>query len=75
MKTPKTYDTLVGLIEQFRKGYGSCMTALDYYIDYCDSKKIHIIPDEFCKMVVGGTDDELYDWLTINVKNAVSYYD
>ena len=75
MKTPKTYATLVGLIEQFRKGYGKFLTALDYYIDYCDSRKIYELPDEFSKVVASGTDEELEERMRINVENAVSYYD
>lgn len=69
------YITLVELIGQFRKGLGKFLTAFDYYYDYCETRKIHMLADEFCTVVANGTDDELYDWLTINVMNAVSYYD
>ena len=75
MKRQTNYATLVGLIEQFRKGYGKFLTALDYYIDYCDSRKIYELPDEFSKVVANGTDEELEKRMQTNVENAISYYD
>ena len=75
MKTPKTYATLVGLIEQFRKGYGKFLTAFDYYIDYCENRKIYDLPDDFTKVVVNGTDEELEKRMQTYVENAISYYD
>lgn len=77
MKTVRqtNYITLVSLIGQFRKGYGKFITAFDYYLDYCENRKIYSIPDEFSKVVANGTDGELDKWLRINVENATSYYD
>lgn len=77
MKTVRqtNYITLVSLIEQYRKGYGKFLTALDYYIDFCENRKIYELPDEFSKVVAGGTDEELEERMRINVENAISYYD
>lgn len=75
MKTPKNYATLVGLIEQYRKGLWKFLTALDYYIEFCDRRKIYDLPDEFTKVVVNGTDEELEKRMMTNVENAISYYD
>lgn len=36
MKRQTNYFTLVSLIGQYRRGMGKFLTALDYYIDYCD---------------------------------------
>lgn len=75
MKRQTNYTTLVWLIEQYRKGYGKFLTALDYYIDFCDNRKIYDLPDEFTKVVVNGTDEELEKRMQTNVENAISYYD
>lgn len=77
MKTVRqtNYITLVSLIGQYRKGLGKFLTALDYYIDFCNNRKIYELPDEFTKVVVNGTDEELGERMRINVENAVSYYD
>lgn len=77
MKTVRqtNYITLVSLIEQYRKGYGKFLTALDYYIDFCNNRKIYDIPDEFTKVVVNGTDEELEKRMQTYVENAISYYD
>lgn len=75
MKRQTNYATLVWLIEQYRKGLGKFLTALDYYIDYCENRKIYEFEKEFTKVVVNGTDEELEERMRINVENAVSYYD
>lgn len=75
MKKKNNYATLVWLIEQYRKGLGKFLTALDYYIDFCENRKIYDLPDEFTKVVVNGTDEELEERMRINVENAISYYD
>lgn len=75
MKRQTSYATLVWLIEQYRKGVGKFLTAFDYYIDFCENRKIYDLPDEFTKVVVNGTDEELEERMRINVENAVSYYD
>lgn len=75
MKRQTNYATLVWLIEQYRKGLGKFLTALDYYIDYCENRKIYELEKEFTKVVVNGTDEELEERMRINVENAVSYYD
>lgn len=75
MKRKTDYATLVGLIEQYRKGYGKFLTALDYYTDFCDNRKIHDLPDEFTNVVVNGTDTQLENRMKIFVENAISYYD
>ena len=77
MKTVKqtNYITLVSLIEQYRKGLGKFLTAFDYYIDFCENRKIYDLPDEFTKVVVNGTDEELEKRMQTNVENAISYYD
>ena len=69
------YITLVSLIEQYRKGLGKFLTAFDYYIDFCENRKIYDLPDEFTKVVVNGTDEELEKRMQTNVENAISYYD
>ena len=77
MKTVRqtNYITLVSLIEQYRKGLGKFLTAFDYYIDFCENRKIYDLPDEFTKVVVNGTDEELEKRMQTNVENAISYYD
>lgn len=75
MKRETDYTTLVWLIEQYRKGVGKFLTVLDYYIDFCDNRKIYELPDEFSKVVASGTDEELEERMRINVENAISYYD
>jgi len=75
MKRKTDYATLVWLIEQYRKGVGKFLTAFDYYIDFCENRKIYDLPDEFTKVVVNGTDEELEERMRINVENAISYYD
>ena len=75
MKRKTDYATLVWLIEQYRKGYGKFLTAFDYYIDFCENRKIYDLPDEFTKVVVNGTDEELEKRMQTNVENAISYYD
>lgn len=75
MKKKTDYATLVWLIEQYRNGVGKFLTALDYYIDYCENRKIYELEKEFTKVVVNGTDEELAKWLSAYVENAVSYYD
>ncbi len=75
MKRQTNYATLVWLIEQYRKGVGKFLTALDYYIDFCNNRKIYELPGEFATVVANGTDEELEERMRINVENAVSYYD
>ena len=75
MKRKTNYFTLVSLIGQFRRGLWKFLTALDYYIDYCENKKIYEYAGDFTKVVVNGTDEELAKWLSTYVENAVSYYD
>lgn len=77
MKTVRqtNYITLVSLIEQYRKGLGKFLTALDYYIDFCENRKIYELSDEFTKVVVNGTDEELEKRMQTYVENAISYYD
>lgn len=75
MKRKTDYATLVWLIEQYRKGLGKFLTALDYYIDFCENRKIYDLPDEFTKVVVNGTDEELEKRMQTYVENAISYYD
>ena len=77
MKTVRqtNYITLVSLIEQYRKGLGKFLTALDYYIDFCENRKIYELTDEFTKVVVNGTDEELEKRMQTYVENAISYYD
>lgn len=69
------YATLVHLIEQYRKGLGKFITALDYYIDFCENRKIYELEKDFTKVVVNGTDEELEKRMQTNVENAISYYD
>lgn len=77
MKTVRqtNYLTLVSLIGQYRKGYGKFLTALDYYIDYCENRKIYELEKEFTNVVVNGTDEELEKRMQTYVENAISYYD
>lgn len=75
MKRKTDYATLVGLIEQFRKGNWKFLTALDYYIDFCENRKIYELEKEFTKVVVNGTDEELEKRMQTYVENAISYYD
>lgn len=75
MKRKTDYITLVHLIEQYRKGLGSFLTALDYYIDFCENRKIYELADSFTKVVVNGTDEELEKRMMDYVENAISYYD
>lgn len=69
------YFTLVSLIGQYRKGLGKFLTALDYYIDYCENRKIYELEKDFTNVVINGTDEELAKWLSTYVENAISYYD
>ena len=75
MKRKTDYATLVGLIEQYRNGNGKFLTALDYYIDFCDNRKIYEFTDDFTRVVINGTDEELEKRMQTNVENAISYYD
>lgn len=75
MKRKTDYATLVGLIEQFRNGNWKFLTALDYYIDFCENRKIYELEKEFTKVVVNGTDEELEKRMQTYVENAISYYD
>lgn len=75
MKRQTNYATLVWLIEQYRKGIGKFLTALDYYVDFCESRKIYEYVGDFTKVVINGTDEELEKRMQTNVENAISYYD
>lgn len=75
MKRQTNYATLVWLIEQYRKGLGKFLTALDYYIDFCENRKIYEYAGDFTKVVVNGTDEELEKRMQTNVENVISYYD
>lgn len=75
VKRQTNYFTLVSLIGQYRRGMGKLSTALDYYVDYCENRKIYELEKEFVNVVMDGTDEELAKWLWTYVENAVSYYD
>lgn len=75
MRRETNYITLVGLIEQYRKGAGKFLTALDYYIDFCENRKIYELTEQFTNVVVNGTDEQLENRMMTNVENAISYYD
>lgn len=75
MKRQTNYATLVWLIEQFRNGNWKFLTALGYYIDFCENRKIYELEKEFTKVVVNGTDEELERRMQTYVENAISYYD